>query len=413
MSQNMLKFFKASLLMLFISMILVEIALRVSPKIIPPHLLIHFHPVPRKEAAMGRFQLKEDTVLLQRDDNGPPLRLVRPGKTLQWKNMDGNGRQHSVVTDEVGFCNKRGVYQSSSAFDIVTIGDSFTWCLAVDQDQTWTSNLANNTTLSAYNLGKTGVGLYEYIQILKNYGLKKYPRYVVLAVYGGNDLRDAYKYDLYKSNTDVESLRESNLLLSTVEYFAEKSYAVSLVQSLFLVDFIVPPNKISRSDVDFRYKFLFQQSELSFNEENTDKDEVIFAKKLINNEIDLDLFNEALKEFVNLSEQHDFIPMVVYIPSAHIAYKKHVVFNDPEIKNIMFEFDSLQRKYFAEMANKVGYVYNDLSPALQDRVETLGMDNLLYYKRNLHLTVLGHKEVAKGIKDTFVKRSFIVNNINE
>jgi len=410
MSQNMLNFLKASLLMFVISMMLIEIALRVSPKIIPPHLLIHFHPVPRKEAAMGRFQLKEDTVLLQRDDNGPPLRLVKPNKTLQWKNMDGNGRKHSVVTDEVGFCNKRGVYQASSSFDIVTIGDSFTWCLAVDQEQTWTSNLANHTALSAYNLGKTGVGLYEYIQILKSYGLKKDPRYVVLSVYGGNDLRDAYKYDVYKHNTNVETPKENKLLLNTVEYLAEKSYVVSLIQSLFLVDFIVPPNKISRSEVDFRYKLLFKDSELSFNGENTDKDEVIFAKKLLNDEISLDLFNDALKEFVNLSEQHDFIPIIVYIPSAHVAYKKHVVFNDQEIKNIMFEFDSLQRKYFAQMANEVGYVYNDLSSTLQDRAEKLGVDDLLYYRRNLHLSVLGHKEVAKAVSTTIEKHSFVNSN---
>lgn len=397
--------------MILFSLSLIEVALRVSPKIIPPHLLIHFHPVPRKEAAMGRFQLKEDTVLLQRDDGGPPLRLVKPNKTLHWKNMDGDGKKHSVVTDGLGFCNVKGTYEANQAFDIVSVGDSFTWCLAVDQDQTWTSNLSKLTGLSSYNLGKTGVGLYEYLQILKTFGLKKEPRFVVLSVYGGNDLRDAYKYDAYKRNTKQEAPKETRLLLSAVEYFTERSYAISLLRSLIVADFIIPPTKLSRTDVEFRYSLMSKELELSFNEENTDKDEVVFAKKLMNNDISLNLFDNALKAFVKLGMDYDFTPIVVYIPSAHIAYKKHVLFNDPKIKNVMFEFDQLQRTYFAEMAKNLGYVYNDLTPALQLSIESLGLDELLYFRRNLHLTSLGHQEVAKAINTTLEK--YAHDTVNE
>lgn len=384
-------------------MVLTEVALRLSPKIIPPHLLIHFHPVPRKEAAMGRFQLKEDTTLLQRDDDGPPLRLVKANKAVHWTNMDGKGKSHTIVTDEVGFCNPPGIYKKHSSFDIITIGDSFTWCVAVDPNQTWTAKVANLTRLSSYNLGKTGVGLYEYLQILKTYGLKKQPRFVILAVYGGNDLRDAYKYDIHKANVTPNTPKEDNKLTHVVQYIAEKSYVASLIQSLFLADFIVPSNKLRRRDVEFRYRLLSQDSEVHFNEENTDKDEVIFAKKLSTNQVSLRLFDHALKEFVLLADSHNFVPIVVYIPSAHVAYKKHVVFNSPEIKDALFKLDQSQRKYFAEMANKLGYVYNDLTPSLQSSIKLHGLDRLLYLRRNLHLTALGHLEAAKAIKSTLVK----------
>ena len=48
---------------------------------------------------------------------------------------------------------------------------------------------------TTYNLGVPGVGPYEYLEILRRFGLALEPRIVLLNIYEGNDLRDAVRFD--------------------------------------------------------------------------------------------------------------------------------------------------------------------------------------------------------------------------
>ncbi len=84
---------------------LMELALRTFPSVIPPSLLIQFHPKVRTEAAKGRFLTHDETVRLERDDGGPPLMMVKPFSTLRWFNTDERGDVFVVKVDEMGFCN--------------------------------------------------------------------------------------------------------------------------------------------------------------------------------------------------------------------------------------------------------------------------------------------------------------------
>ena len=98
--------------------------------------------------------------------------MVKPFTTLRWFNTDERGDVFVVKVDEMGFCNVPGVYEASSRIDVITVGDSLTWCNSVSPEETWTAQLSSLAGCSTYNLGRGGVGVYEYLQILKSFGVR-------------------------------------------------------------------------------------------------------------------------------------------------------------------------------------------------------------------------------------------------
>ena len=114
-----------------ITLVLLEVVLRTVPRMIPPVLLIHFPAKIRAQIAKGRFLTFSDTFEYVRDDFGPPLRLMKPFTLQSWRHTDERGDIYTAQLDEIGFCNSPETYSRSSVVDIVTIGDSFTWCNAV------------------------------------------------------------------------------------------------------------------------------------------------------------------------------------------------------------------------------------------------------------------------------------------
>ena len=379
-----------TLVIAVITFCLAEIALRLFPGIIPPSLLYEFDPQLRQEAAKGRFLTFGDTVLAERDDGGPPLRLLKPHTVERWYNMDGKGESHSETLDENGFCNPEGRY-SRPQIDLITIGDSFTWCHAVSPEATWTEGVARYTGMSAYNLGRGGIGLYEYIQILKHFGLKKAPRVVVLAVYEGNDLRDAQKYHAYR---DTPSSPYESSFTTEVSLVRRYSYAVNLFYASIRKS---GQRRKQKSPPNFRYQVRLRGQEISFNVENTDTDEVSFARLLHNRKIDFHLFDQALEQFVALGGQNGFLPVVGYIPSAHTAYAKYVQFADSALSSLMPAFSQRQRDYFRRQEQQVGFRFIDLTPNLQLAAAEGSRDDLLYLRGSLHLTSRGHEVIAKGL----------------
>jgi hypothetical protein len=112
------------------------------------------------------------------------------------------------------------------------------------------------------------------------------------------------------------------------------------------------------------------------------------------------VIEQALKTFVELSVQHDFVPLVTYTPSAYTAYSDYVVFDDPKLKNLMASFSYLQRQYLSEKGEELGYHFLDLTPSLQTAAGVHGPQDLLYYQLDLHLTPTGHAVVADIIYQT-------------
>ncbi len=396
------RYFFGVTILLVITLLLLEGVLRAFPKIVPPVLLIHFPSNIRGQIAKGRFLTLSDTFDYDRDDFGPPLRLMKPYTMLSWQSVDERGDNHTAQLDEMGFCNSPLTYSQSSVVDIVTIGDSFTWCTAVKPEETWTSQLGRLAGAKTLNLSRGGVGPYEYLQMLKGYGIQKKPRIVILAIYEGNDLRDALKYKNYRDDikrsqdqSAIPQERKGNII-------KRYSYSYNLMRSLLKYlkksSLFATDETDSRADgVNFRYSINLSGRSIEFNGENTDRDEVHHARRLQAGEIDLQVFTDALRSFVQLARQNQFVPVIVYVPSAHTTYADNVAFADKRLGNLMPWFSLEQRNFFMSQSKGLGYRFIDLTSSLQSAAKVSGDQKLLYYRLNLHLTAYGHDMVAEKV----------------
>ena len=171
-----------------------EIGLRAYPDMIPLKLLKRFHKAPRLEIAQRRSLWNESQMqVLQRDDGGPTLKLFKPYSKIVY-DFNARDEKGAMLMDDKGFCNPPRDPYDRPQIDVIAIGDSFTWCVVLNPQATWISQIGEISGKTVYNLGRGGIGPYDYIQILKHFGLPKQPRYVIMNIYEGNDLRDSIRY---------------------------------------------------------------------------------------------------------------------------------------------------------------------------------------------------------------------------
>lgn len=383
-----------------------EVALRLFPSAIPLGLLVEFEASLRSQIARRRqLQRLEDTVIVPRDDGGPAERLwiYKPHVQIT-EPFDEPGIVASVRTDDAGFCNSDPqAFARSEHIDVAAVGDSFTWCTSVEPADAWPEQLARQTGLRVYNFGMPGRGLHEYLQTLKRFALQKNPRLVVLALYEGNDLRDAVRFHHGSESADRGRGRPCPFGRTALcaahqdlkhGILGRHSYAFNVA----LAAAWRVAHAGDRQRIDFRYHVRFADGAvLTFNTRNGDLDEVAHARALVRGEIGLDVLDRPLAELVDLGRAHGFEPIVVYIPSAHTAYQRVARFEDRAVAEVLREFSNRQRRYLARKAAELGLRFRDLTPALQEAAQRLPSAQPLYFRTNVHLTPAGHRIVAEEI----------------
>lgn len=378
---------------LLITLVLLEVALRLFPGVIPGVLLEHFDKRIRGKIATGRFPTEEQTVPFERDDRGVPFRIKKPLSEIAYS-FDDHGSVDVVVMDELGFCNTPGSYAPES-IEILALGDSFTWCTTVHPEDTWPNRLQEFTGTRTYNLGTPGVGVFEYVQVLRKLGLKKSPAVVVLNYYEGNDLRDAMLFHNYRDRFDANDAQRALGKDAYDGLLRRHSYAVNTLRAAYRVIF-----RRGRDSTDFRYEVAAPEGAVPFNPRNADTDEVGFARKLQAGEVSLELVVEALEDYVRLSQEHGFIPVVSYTPAAYTTYERFARFAQPELKGLMQWFSAQQREMLQREAERLGYVFVDFTQALQDAAPAhTAPENLLYFPTNVHLTANGHEVMARALQE--------------
>jgi hypothetical protein len=419
--RNLFSFLAKLLFSLVFPLVLIEGGMRLFPQVVPLEFLIYFAENPRAEIANRRnLPTTWGTVVVERDDGGPELRIFKP-----FARMALPGREEdTVVMDELGFCNPSDGNDQTGEVGIVVLGDSFTTCHGVKPEEMWTTRLASLTGLSVYNLGRGKTGIHDYIQFLKNFGLRKSPRLVIMNIYEGNDLRDAglfYYYRLNYIKGGAVAGATQQPAAEPVSLWQRYSYAYNLADAfLNYLSAASSPDAAEQSDpfivstsglptyyltgiktINFNYEVVLADRTIELNQDNIDNDEVLVARHLYNQVIEpgvMRAIDEALINFVQLSKQHHFTPLVTYTPSAHTAYAAQVIFEDPALSDLMPWFSQQQRNYFKQKGKELGFLFVDLTPALQATAQTSTSEDLLYTPTDLHLTPAGHEVAAKAIK---------------
>lgn len=390
----------APLVALAFTLGLLEVALRLVPGAIPAKLLVLFEPGLRARIASGAYPLQKDFRPVPRDDGGPPLFAAKPDTVIVSLDPVPDGRERS--TDELGFCNPRGRYDGRERIDLVAIGDSFTWCHAVHPEQAWPALLGERTGLSAYSLGLGGKGPNEYVQYLREFGVAKKPRIVVMNVYGGNDLRDAMDWRDYRDAvargeeppSELARPYAPALLAGPV---GRHSYVFNVVHALVSRATSQNPRDRERKGIDFEYELLLENGGIPFNVENRDRDEVVTARHVADGSESPALWQGAVDRLAALSREHGFTAVISYTPSAHAAWPGEVRFTDPSIGPLVTALDEAQRGFLAKRCAEQGILFHDLGPDLEAASSRSDATALLYDPVHVHLTARGNQVVAASL----------------
>lgn len=391
------------LLSLLVGLLIVEAALRISPSLISVPLLAHFpEPLRPQIAERLNYGSVNDYAVIPtevRADKGPPIYHQAPNSTFISARDPADLKLGAVEisrSDAKGFCNPPEKAQRPSV-DVVVLGDSFVACTGVQPVDTSASYLEELSRLTTYNMGVGGVGLYEYVELLRHYGLAFKPRVVIMNIYEGNDLRDAARYEKF-----LASGRDRRTSEGTLERALSKSYALSLIyasQEWLLRDQIKWLLDGDR-DVNYRYIARSQGTVIPLNVTNQDRGEVRDAKRLMNGEISLDLWTPPLTWLKELSASNGFIGIVSYTPSMHTAYAQTAVFEDETTAEAVRTMSQMQRDWLAKKTTELGLVFVDLTPAFQ---KAAAEGPLTHFPANVHLTPYGHRISAAAWTEVIAK----------
>ncbi len=160
---------------------ILEIALRVNPQLVPSDIPT-FPPA-------RRFTPSQNITLdVRRSDGDLFTRMEGYVKPLNPADDRVIAQMH-LATDHLGFRNPE---PWQNRYDVIALGDSFTYGLAVSTP--WPERLAQLTNKSVLNLGWEGVGPLDERDLYLQNGRDKSPQWVVLAFFEGNDLNDAASY---------------------------------------------------------------------------------------------------------------------------------------------------------------------------------------------------------------------------
>lgn len=390
----------------------VEIGFRLAPGLIPESLLKRFEHSVRLEIAERRFLPNEsETWTPERTDGGPPLKLFKPHAEIAWDFPD-TGKHGRTRMDDLGFCNAPEDDPNRAHIDVIAVGDSFTACHAPAPEQSWPSLLGRRLGLGSYNLGRGGYGPYEYLELLRLFGLAKTPRYVVMQIYEGNDLRDATRYFDYRAASPAaqrlfldragwnplrfEPAGWLDNPLGRHSYAYDFAVVGSAVEISNLVDTLADdPDRT----IDLRYDIRLPDGRIAMNTQNNDQDEVRTARELAAGALHLTAFDGAIDGFADLARSHGFVPVLAYAPAAYTAYADVVEFEDPKMAGLLRGFSASQREHIRARAAADGLVFVDLTPALQAAAADPEQRELLYFPINVHYAPAGQRVVADTIAD--------------
>jgi PAS domain S-box-containing protein len=322
-------------------------------------------------------------------DYSPIYGIDVPSAPVEWR-TDGNG-----------FRNSR---QTNSA-DIVVLGDSY-MDYGYKVSDTMPSRLEEKLSgLTVMNLGKSGYGPFQYLEVLKRFGLNYHPRYAIFAFYEGNDILDIQHYRYWKAGeltggdptflmTEKSLLRRYGLALRTTARQLNKA-ALLRVQAAFDKNPLLGEER-SRIHPDLA---LLDLGAGKLDKMLIDDGFTRWREAMFERENWLALEN-ILREFREVCAAHHITPIVLYIPSSSHIYAQ-------------FSTSASGGNWLALRETEIASKENTEN-AIRSLVQAVGLDflsssailergakegKLLYFPLDPHWTPEGTELVANYVAD--------------
>jgi GDSL-like Lipase/Acylhydrolase family len=381
-------------------LILVEGSLRFFPAAIPLPILLRFNGELRSNIA-ARLGLPTHQKINKITDpeTGVKLSLHLPNTVIN-KPVDPidveYGATNVVTTDKFGFCNSEAV-ASSDQIKILAVGDSFTWCTALTTEQAWPARLGKLLKVPVYNAGLKGANPKQYAGI-SGYMLEKInPGLLIIAIYGGNDLRGYSESELKQAK--IKPIKVLKKIKNS--WLGRNSYAFNTIVGT--IDWLKNSDtggQNSINDIDFTYTAP-NNGNIRLNVFNNDVDEVMLARDLLSRKVSPEVWSRDIDTITTLASKYHAQLLIAYIPPAYITYSP-VLFQDQNIAHDVMSAHQLQVEYLAKTLRERRVTFVDTTPFLQQTSRSSHQP--LYFPGNVHLTERGNEAVATALAPT-VRRS--------
>ena len=378
------------LLGLAIALVLVELLMRTFPNWVPPEVRVN-PPVRRVKAHI------DETYDLRLSD-GDLYHYMRGDILPVSSDQDQIVAHVHMITDANGFRNSP---LEKDTYGIVALGDSFTRASGVPSP--WPQLLAEYTGMDVLSLADVGFGPQDELKVLRQYGLRKQPQWVIMAYFEGNDLYDAASYE--QSNPLILLRFGRYILGQGLESWQERKSVDAQVTAIPTYRY---PITISINQKEL--EMVFFSSYIPW---------LSLSKETIAASQNYRLVKETILQIKKLSDAAGAQFLVVYVPSKPHVYLPYIneaktvasVFTDvpslglDEAGFIQFTSQTTtpeltlqhmddQARLLANFTAECNIRYLDLTPVFQKEAGT-GAE--LYYIYDTHWNQLGHDLAAETI----------------
>ncbi|MDC0213240.1 hypothetical protein OAL14_00365 [Gammaproteobacteria bacterium] len=402
---SLLKIIKANIVVFLVFLLIVGATLEITMRIAPSFFFeknIRFLPNTHAKSEilreLGIIDLDSQKVL--RTFSGVTLPIYLSSFKDFPSKEDRDFGATSVRYYNEGFCN---LTESISEKEFLAIGNSFTYCLSVNPEDSWIYEAFYTGDKSrVFNAGYPGVGPPIYNEILKEL-ISPRTKLVVYAYYEGNDFRDMVSVQNIVLNTSPEA---KNWLKENLGDYYLLNFLYALYQKTG-----VEKTPLTDNVEDFRYTVEFNGKKIQFNTNNSDRGEIKSARSLHANdpqdEINgrkflRDRLNFYFSEAGAIARKNGSEILFLYLPSAYSAFgPEKVTFNVPGLSKLMFDFSRINRSIFSEVCVEKALNCIDVTKVMIEKNSALEIPT--HFPTNLHLTGSGHSIVGNEIKTWYSK----------
>jgi hypothetical protein len=311
------------------------------------------------------------------------------------------------ITDKNGFRNSHTREYS----DIIALGDSYLEWGNTEAD-TFVKRLENKLPgLTATNLGKSGYGPPQYLEVLNRYGVKYGPKYALMAFFEGNDVLDTKAYFRWKKG---QTEKRPDLHRMAQLSFFQRYWLALETQATFIRNSIrhwinLVLNKIAQRQ-GYAYDTHPDLAVLNLGGGATHK--IKFVENLDTRSSNEMLASEEWRQLKTVltdvreaCEKNGISLIVMYIPAAAHVYAQYSTKESGEnwlrIRDQQIRAKTNTEEAMNQMAQELDVDLISLTPVLE---EAASRGKLLYYPLDPHWNAEGTEVAASYVAETLKSR---------
>jgi hypothetical protein len=280
-------------------------------------------------------------------------------------------------------------------YEIVLVGDSFLTA-GEDDASTLSERLRAVSGRATFNLSRSWYGPYQYVELLKRYGLALRPQVVLLGFSAGSDIEDIREYHRWRREHRYYFYADHTQRPFFVRYAIALADTGASLRETFAQRLARPPQPVAPGEIHPQLGVIqvgAQAVPMEFDDWNPEGS----AEQLLAT-AEWQALHALLTEFHHRCRAEGILPVLLYIPSKSQVYAEHATAHSGQR---FLQAAARQRPIRTNMvealtalAQRVELPLINLLPAFEQQAEA---GRLLYYPFDSHWNGEGIQAAAASI----------------